>query len=1058
MILRGWEIEGFGIFRGMTMADLPQGLTLLLGPNEAGKSTLLAFLRFMLFGFLRGEQQKHLPLLGGRHGGRLSFEDRDGIWTLERIQGQPAKLFSPDGRQLGEDGLRNRLGGLDADTFRSVFAFSLFELTNLETLNRDEVRDRLYSAGITGAGRSATSVLAQLRKGADGYLRPRSKEGQINKLSDALAKARRDLNDATQLAGRFGEIENELAAVEAQVQAMGEEAARLEQRRSHLVRLEGFVVPWNRLGRLQEEMSREAAPPAIDRSTVERIEAERDRLAENRKAAASHADACREVEERIAREEALLDRGLLAVAAPLNSVLQELALQRDRLARIERLGQEIATQEGHLARMAEEIGVDRTADLPAVTQSTLRTADEGIERLRSLSQARARAEAEEEGALQRLAKAEDAVAAAAEQARPLQDSMGMADYHLRDDALARHREAIETLARRRGQLLGPGLLAVALLIVGLAAIAMQAWLLAALAPLGLAALLVLGFGQPGRDLRRIAAELRLAAAELGLASALDPAEVAKEISDLHREFSRVTEASAARERLHAAEAERLDAEHQLEECRTGLAAARAEELEGDVALAALTRSLGVPPDVTAPQIVSYLRGIQALRAVQAELDALKVRRSDEEQAIGAWEERAKEVLGQLGRDVPAVREAVPEAIAALREPLDGAQRHETALRLHEEERRAAEERREAAAMEETAAGLALASALREAALEDVAAFERWREERGAYEQRLHERDLAAADFRDQVGAAADTFAQELAAGNLEAWQAERGRIAARLEEIADGRDQAVRQSQDLVRQRAEIAESSDVPAFAARCLELEEELRRAAGAWRAQALAGRLLERTLEVYVQSRQPEVLRTASDAFRHITADRYREVRQRSDGQGLLAMPQSGGPKEPDELSRGTQEQLYLALRLGLAASYGDRVAALPLVLDDVAVNFDPVRQLRFLEVLGQFASEPGRQALFFTCHPSLAQAAQRAVPELRVLEIGAEETSSEVAVALDEPAAERLLRLLGPGPLAVKELTRLSGLDEARVRDLVQELVLAGQVNAIGSGRGRRYGLA
>ena len=1057
MILRGWEIEGFGVFRGRTLSDIPDGLTLLLGPNEAGKSTLLGFLRFMLFGFPRGEQQKYPPLQGGRHGGRLVFEDEAGLWTLERIQGQPLKLYAPDGPQLGEEGLRSRLGGLDSDTFRSVFAFSLYELTNLATLDREEVRDRLYSAGITGAGRSATSVLAQLRKGAETYLRPRSKEGLINKLSDALVAARRDLGAATAQAGRFGEIQDQLAAAERTVRELGVEAGRLEQQSRHIERLEALYVPWNRLQRLEQELAQESEPPAIDRGTVDRIEAGRNRLFQSGKAMASQADACREIEERIAREEALLDRRLLAVAEPLQAVLQEMALQRDRLGRSERLGRDMATQEGQLAQLASELGVEPTAELPAISQGQVRAADESIDRLRELGQVRARREAEEEAARQRLADAEADVAAIEGQVETYQGVLGLEAYHARDAALTRHKDAIENLSRRRGQMLGPNLLAVALLVVGLAAIAMRAWLFAALAPLGLIAVLFLALGRPGRDLRRLADDVRLSAGELGLPQPLDLAAAAKEISDLHAELGRVTAASAVQERLRAAEEGRGGAHRQLEECRARLATARAEQQDGLKAFGSLNASLGVPAGMPPQHLPSYLRGVQALRAAQGDLVALQAQRGEEERAIAAWEERAKEICRQIGREVPEPREALPETIAALAEPLQAALARETALRLLQEDWRVAQDRKEERQRDQAEAEAALAASLQEAGLADVAAFDRWQEERRAYEQRQHERDLAAAAFRDQVGAAADGFAAELGQGSPEAWQTERRWIGQTLEEIGLRRDLAVRESQDLLRLRGEIAESSDVPTLAARCLELEEELRRAAEAWRAQALAGRLLERTLEVYVQSRQPEVLRTASDAFSRITSGRYSEVRQRSDGQGLLAMPQAGGPKQPDELSRGTQEQLYLALRLGLAASYGDRVAALPLVLDDVAVNFDPARQARLLEVLGTFAAEPGRQALFFTCHPSLAQAAQRAVPRLRVVELDAQEGRAQVAAAADEPAAERLMGLLEPGPLALKEIARLAGLGEDAVRGLVQELVAAGRVRPIGSGRGRRYGL-
>ena len=40
----------------------------------------------------------------------------------------------------------------------------------------------------------------------------------------------------------------------------------------------------------------------------------------------------------------------------------------------------------------------------------------------------------------------------------------------------------------------------------------------------------------------------------------------------------------------------------------------------------------------------------------------------------------------------------------------------------------------------------------------------------------------------------------------------------------------------------------------------------------------------------------------------------------------------------MSRGTREQLYLAMRFGLIEEYEARSEPLPIIMDDVFVNFD------------------------------------------------------------------------------------------------------------------------
>ena len=79
-----------------------------------------------------------------------------------------------------------------------------------------------------------------------------------------------------------------------------------------------------------------------------------------------------------------------------------------------------------------------------------------------------------------------------------------------------------------------------------------------------------------------------------------------------------------------------------------------------------------------------------------------------------------------------------------------------------------------------------------------------------------------------------------------------------------------------------------------------------------------------------------------------------------------------KKWEHLSRGTKEQLYLALKLGYASNYAkdkstledNGRANLPLIVDDAFVNFDLIRTKNALKCLIEFAKT--NQVLFFTCH--------------------------------------------------------------------------------------------
>ena len=110
------ELDGFGRFADYPLGPFDAPVTVLLGPNEAGKSTLLAAIRAILFGFPQRRGREHYPPLeGGRHGGRLHVASAAGErMTIERHQGArggPVTVFGERGAKLPDAMLQRLLGG-----------------------------------------------------------------------------------------------------------------------------------------------------------------------------------------------------------------------------------------------------------------------------------------------------------------------------------------------------------------------------------------------------------------------------------------------------------------------------------------------------------------------------------------------------------------------------------------------------------------------------------------------------------------------------------------------------------------------------------------------------------------------------------------------------------------------------------------------------------------------------------------------------------------------------------------------------------------------------------
>ena len=85
-----------------------------------------------------------------------------------------------------------------------------------------------------------------------------------------------------------------------------------------------------------------------------------------------------------------------------------------------------------------------------------------------------------------------------------------------------------------------------------------------------------------------------------------------------------------------------------------------------------------------------------------------------------------------------------------------------------------------------------------------------------------------------------------------------------------------------------------------------------------------------------------------------------------------------KNIEQLSRGTKEQLLISLRLGFIEEYETKAEPLPVIVDEVLVNFDPDRAKRAAEIFQEFGKN--RQILIFTCHPSTIEYFDRSIINL------------------------------------------------------------------------------
>ncbi|GAA4440399.1 AAA family ATPase [Bremerella cremea] len=146
-------------------------------------------------------------------------------------------------------------------------------------------------------------------------------------------------------------------------------------------------------------------------------------------------------------------------------------------------------------------------------------------------------------------------------------------------------------------------------------------------------------------------------------------------------------------------------------------------------------------------------------------------------------------------------------------------------------------------------------------------------------------------------------------------------------------------------------------------------------------IAKEMLDRAMAAFREESSGQLLALISELIEQMTEGRYTQVEHDPDQEGGLIL---SGPndlrRKPSELSTGTREQLYLAIRLAYIRHYCEQAEPLPVLMDDILVNFDDSRQLATLRVLMNF--DPRIQIIMLTCHEPLVSKVQSLEESIRV----------------------------------------------------------------------------
>jgi len=135
MKIRSVRIDSFGRFRDFSVTDIGDGLTVISGDNESGKTTLMEFMRSTMF---PSSKRSVYPVPSVSDRGSMELETESGErLILIREQRKVSELSGKD--------LPGHMFSMDPDTYGAIFAMSLSDLTDAEAISSGRIRNRFLT-------------------------------------------------------------------------------------------------------------------------------------------------------------------------------------------------------------------------------------------------------------------------------------------------------------------------------------------------------------------------------------------------------------------------------------------------------------------------------------------------------------------------------------------------------------------------------------------------------------------------------------------------------------------------------------------------------------------------------------------------------------------------------------------------------------------------------------------------------------------------------------------------------------------------------------------------
>ncbi|MCK4259466.1 MAG: AAA family ATPase [Halanaerobiales bacterium] len=930
-------IRGFGHYYNLEIDEISPGLTLIEGLNEAGKTTFMSFIRAIFFGFSdrRTNQLRYEPLEGGEHGGAITIGTEEGkSYLIDRRPGSSrgdVTVYNSEGDRYGDSEIKHLFKGLTEPVFQQIFCFGLSELQRLESLENEEISGLIYSAGMGIHTRSFAQIQKELNEKQGQLFRPTARKPEINRLLKELSETEEKIKSLKEIPIEYNHLKETTAKLNDRFGELDEILEKLEEEESWLIRLQHASDPFHRLKRLEIELRELPAMNSFPENGIHRLDSLKEKihlLQSNWKRKELEIQGVEEELKNLEKQISLKNiTALLEIVSVIQELLEERRLFQEWKKDLASVKLKLAQREVEVAEFLKDLGIDWTKERVinySLSLSKREKVRNFIYQNNHLNTAIQQLEVEEKQLAQlkkerelELVKKEDKLETAKRNGLKMKDQAGLSGRILAlGSAIMILMLILSGWLFKKGDWLVGGILMGIGLIPGLGSLYLRKFLKLQEKEVK---------DQDKAKLMKLTTEFEVIKQGVG--------QIQGELQGILRQKE-----STIKSRVELLkEWQRILIQDQLSfEMKPEDLLELFKLLERGKDIFHRFDEMKDNQDYLQKKIDIYLEKVNKI------LTYLNKPQVGLEEVSGIVLHLQEEL--QIGKDLLIQKKQLEEKLKELK--LDFTEidfqyktEKEDWTRLLQAGRVDIEEEfRQKWKMYQKREKLLKAKIEWESAFQMVASTKS--AEMTDVLEKLGSRDLQEKLIKVQ------NECQSIKAELAEV-QNQLGQLKARLDQIE--------QTEEILFLQ-QIRES------------LITQIDKKSKIWMTYALCQRFLELAKERYEQERQPGVLKEASTFFSMLTAGRFKKVMRPFEENRLEVERADGSRLGTHLLSRGTGEQLYLAMRFALAKEYGKRTMTFPLIMDDILVNFDSQRTESALELMAELAKD--QQILFFTCHSHLA----------------------------------------------------------------------------------------